>query len=193
MPRLARFHETHPDVELRVVTSVKPITEAAKHFDVAMKTSGRPSGTARLAFTVEDDVFPVCAPALVPPRNRPLKPSDLGEYPLLSHRVVPQDRMEWSDWFESVGATTGKRPRLVHFDSYPLALQAAVSGRGIALGWRRTTEGMIEEGKLIRPCLEFVSRPDEISVFRGPTRTTHRDADMLVTWLASELTGNPRS
>lgn len=187
MPRLARFHETHPGVELRVVTSVKPITEATEHFDVALQTSGRPSGTARLAFTVDDDVFPVCAPTLVAPLERPLTPTDLIKYPLLSHRVVPQDWMEWSDWFEAVGAKTGKRARLVHFDSYPLALQAAVAGQGIALGWRRTTEGMIGEGKLVRPCREFVSRPDELAVYRGPARAAHRDADLLVTWLSSEL------
>lgn len=187
MPRLNRFHASHPGVELRVVSSLKPITEATEHFDVAMQTSGRPSGTARLVLTAADDIFPVCAPELISPDNRPLRPDRLTDYPLLSHRVVPQDWMEWSVWFQAVGAAPTKPGRLIHFDSYPLALQAAVSGQGIALGWRRTTEGMIGEGKLINPCAESVSRPAEMSLFRGPARTTHPDADKLIAWLAEEL------
>ncbi|WP_227270436.1 LysR substrate-binding domain-containing protein [Roseobacter weihaiensis] len=187
MPRLARFHERHPGIELRVVSALNPLTEASEAFDVAIQTSGRASGSARLAFTAADDVFPVCAPSLVARGSRPVRPGDLVSYPLLSHSVVPQDWMEWQDWFESVGASLPKRPRIITFDSYPLALQAAVSGQGIALGWRRTTEGMIGEGKLIRPCDEFVARPTEISVFRGTARDQHPNTDQLLSWLSDEL------
>ncbi|MEM6462250.1 MAG: LysR substrate-binding domain-containing protein [Pseudomonadota bacterium] len=191
MPRLSRFHERHPGVELRIVSSVKPITEATEHFDVAIQTSGRPSGTARLAFTVPDDVFPVCAPGLVG-ETHPIRPERLAAYPLLSHRVVPQDWMEWSDWFQTVGVKFGKSARLIHFDSYPLTLQAAVAGQGIALGWRRTTAGMIEDGKLVRPCMEYVSRPTELSVYRAAARTTHAHSGKVIDWLSDELSVEPR-
>ncbi len=190
MPRLNRFHQCHPGVEIRVVSSLKPITEAAEQFDVAIQTSGRPSGTARLVFTAADEIFPVCSPELVLPENRPLRPERLTDYPLLSHRVVPQDWMEWSDWFEAVGAAAAKPGHLIHFDSYPLALQAAVSGQGIALGWRRTTEGMIKDRKLIRPCKEFVARPADLSVFLGTARNRHKDTDKLIAWLSDELEGD---
>ncbi|MEM7525216.1 MAG: LysR substrate-binding domain-containing protein [Pseudomonadota bacterium] len=187
MPRLASFHERHPDLELRVVSALDPLTETAEAFDVAMQTSGRASGSARLAFTAPDDIFPVCAPKLVAAADRPLSTRDLARYPLLSHQVVPQDWVEWRDWFEGVGAAFPHAARIVPFDSYPLALQAAVSGQGVALGWRITTEGMIAEGKLIRPCAEFADRPSEISVYRGAARDPHPDAEKLLTWLAEEL------
>ncbi len=187
MPRLAGFHERHPGVELRVVTSLRPLTETTEQFDVAMQTSGRASGTARLAFTAADDVFPVCAPKLLSDMKPPVTPGGLLAFPLLSHRVVPQDWMEWTEWFEAVGVVEPRRVRLIHFDSYPLALQAAVAGQGIALGWRRTTEGMIAEGKLVRPCAEAVSRPGEISVFCNVMRGAHAETDKLVAWLSDEL------
>ena len=187
MPRLARFHEHHPGVELRVVSSLKPLTESGEMFDVAMQTTGRPSGTARLAFAVDDDIFPVCAPDLFPGLDRPLKPRDLLEVPLLSHHVVPQDWMEWTEWFEAIGISVRNRPRFIHYDSYPVALQAAVAGQGVALGWRRTTQAMIDEGKLVRPCREFVSRPGELSVFRSAARDAHPQTEGLVAWLSDEL------
>ncbi len=60
-PRLAGFRERHPDAELRLVSSPAPLTEATARFDVAIQTSGRPAGTARLAFTAADEIYPVCA------------------------------------------------------------------------------------------------------------------------------------
>lgn len=189
MPRLPSFHQRHPGVELRVVSSLNPLTEAAEAFDVALQSTGRASGTARLAFTVPDDIFPVCSPDLVAKSERPIEPDALSALPLLSHLVVPQDWLDWPGWFQSLGHALPKRRRLIEFDSYPLALQAAVAGQGVALGWRRTTEGLIKEGKLVRPCKEFVSRPNELSVFRGSARTLHADADKLIAWMADELAG----
>lgn len=187
MPRLARFHARYPDTELRVVSALRPITEATEVFDVAMQTTGRPSGAHRLAFTSPDEIFPVCAPELMAEETLPLAPAALVPFPLLVHRVVPQEWVEWAAWFDSVGAVLPERPRFVPFDSYPLALQAAASGRGVALGWRRTTEAMLADGKLVRPCAETVPRPAELSVFRSAGRAGHADADKLITWLAEEL------
>lgn len=187
MPRLAGFHERHPGVELRVVSSLNPLTETPEAFDVAMQTSGRAFGSARLAFTAADDIFPVCAPSLMSQEVLPLDPQGLISFPLLSHAVAPQDWMVWDDWFHAVGVKPDLRPRYLSFDSYPLALQAAVAGQGIALGWHRTTEGMLAEGKLIKPCHETVERPSEISVYRGTSRQPHPNTDQLVAWLEEEL------
>lgn len=187
MPRLAHFHERHPEVELRVISALAPITEAAEPFDVALQTSGRPSGSARLAFTAADAVFPVASPHLLNGVTLPLSLKALARHPLLSHRVVPQDWMDWPDWFVAIGHDMPSDARIVAFDSFPLVLQAAVAGQGIALGWRRTVEGMIADGKLIRPCFEGVARPTEISVFRGTRRGGHHETNALLTWLRSEL------
>ncbi|MEO0625262.1 MAG: LysR family transcriptional regulator [Pseudomonadota bacterium] len=190
MPRLARFHQRHTCTELRVVSSLNPLTESAEAFDVAIQTSGRKSGSARLVFTAADDIFPVCAPSLVADRSLPLTPGELLSLPLLAHAVTPQDWMEWDAWFRGVGAEFDRRPALVPYDSYPLALQAAVAGHGLALGWSRTTEGMIADGKLIRPCLDRVERPTELSVFRSTARDRHPDTERLIEWLAEELSAS---
>lgn len=187
MPRLSGFHARYPDTELRIVSSERPITEAADVFDVAIQTSNRPSGTHRLMLTASDEIFPVCAPRLVPPERLPLEAEDLVGLPLLSHRVLPQDWMDWPGWFEAVGGRVPARLTSRPFDSYPLALQAAVAGQGVALGWRRTTEGLIAEGALIRPCAQRVLRPADLSIFKSAGRQVHQDAEKLLSWLAEEL------
>ena len=186
-PRLAGFRERHPGVEVRLVSALAPLTEAKARFDVAIQTSGRPAGTARLAFTAADEIFPVCAPTLVEAASLPLAATDLAAHRLLSHRVVPQDWMDWPDWFEAVGVGLRARHPIARFDSFPLVIQAAVSGQGIALGWRRTVEAMLDEGRLIRACEETVERPTEISVYRATGRLPHPLADALLDWLRDEL------
>ncbi|MBK1697980.1 LysR substrate-binding domain-containing protein [Rhodovibrio salinarum] len=187
MPRLAHFHKRHPGLEVRVVSSLAPVTEVAEPFDVAIQTTGRPSGSARLAFTASDEIFPVAAPSLIDESDLPLSPAGLAEYPLLSHRVVPQDWMDWPEWFTAIGQSIPRDARIVDFDSFPLVLQAAVARQGIALGWRRTVTGLIADGKLVQACRETVARPAEISVFRGTRRGDPRQADALLAWLRAEL------
>lgn len=189
MPRLSRLHERHPGLEVRVVSALSPLTAAPEPFDVAVQTTGRPSGSARLAFTAPDEIFPVARPGHVPPAALPLRPDALADYQLLSHQVLPQDWLDWPDWFDAVGQP-GMRPRRVRgFDSFPLVLQAAVAGQGIALGWRNTVSGLIEDGKLERVCTESLFRPTEISVFRGARNGNHAQTDALLAWLREELLG----
>ena len=187
MPRLSRFHERYPGLDVRLVSSAAPITAAPEPFDVAIQTSGRPSGSARLAFTASESIFPVASPELVQTSHAPLAPSDIARYPLLSHRVVPQDWMDWGDWFDAIGGTLPRQARIITFDSFPLVLQAAVAGQGVALGWERTVSGLIAERKLVRLGTEVVRRPTEISVFRGTRRGSHPETDALLSWLRDEL------
>lgn len=190
MPRLARFHAAHPGIGLQLVSALTPLTRAEAPFDVALQTSGRPSGSARLLFTAADEIFPVCAPALV---DAPalLAPGALADLPLLGHRVTPQDWFDWPDWFAAAGLPVPAPLRTTGFDSYPLVLQAAVAGQGVALGWGRTVAGLIAEGRLSPVGSLRVARPAEISVFRGRGRAPHADVDRLVAWLRTELEAGP--
>ncbi len=187
MPRLSGFHERHPGLEVRVVSALAPLTASADPFDVAIQTSGRPSGSARLAFTASDEIFPVAAPGLVDERALPLSPADLADHPLLCHRIVPQDWMDWPDWYAAIGLPAPRGARRIGFDSFPLVLQAAVAGQGIALGWGRTVAGLLADGKLAPVCAETVFRPTEISVFRGARRGGHGETDALLAWLRDEF------
>ncbi|HAI30973.1 MULTISPECIES: LysR substrate-binding domain-containing protein [Thalassospira] len=188
MPRLSDFHHQHPEIELRVKSSVKPIVDADQPFDVALQTTGRRHGSYPLAFTASDAVFPVCSPNYLGSDQAPLALEDLPGHVLLSHRVVPQDWLDWDGWLDEVGATDIAHLKTKDFDSYPLVLQAAVSGQGIALGWQRTVEQMLDQGILIRPCAEQVFHPAGISVFRGLRGQVSDPAtEALVAWLRAEL------
>ncbi|SNY93181.1 transcriptional regulator, LysR family [Cohaesibacter sp. ES.047] len=187
MPRLSRFHAKYPEIQLQIVSALEPLTKAREPFDVALQTTGRASGSARLLFTATDEIFPVCAPALVSQSPDGDAEIDITQVPLLSHRVVPQDWFDWPEWFAANGQARPSDIQMIYFDSYPLVLQAAVAGQGVALGWGRTVEAMLEEGKLRKLGGLSLRRPNEISIFRGTKRTRHAAVDQLIAWLRSEL------
>ena len=187
MPRLAEFHQSHPGIEVRVMTSTQPLTEATEHFDIALQTSSRASGACRLVFTATDDVFPVCSPRYMGERQAPMPLADLDQQHLLHHKVHPQDWVEWDDWLEQLGQDQRVGYKGSVFDSYPIMIQAAIEGHGIAIGWRRTTEKLLESGALVRPYAESVHLPDGLAVYQHQNGILRPEARKLLDWLQSEL------
>ncbi|WP_312931949.1 LysR substrate-binding domain-containing protein [Pseudomonas sp.] len=186
MPRLSSFRDQHPGIEVQVVTSTQPVADFDQHFDVALQTTGRSSGSHTLAFTAADEVFPVCSPGYLS-IDTPLRLDALGAHTLLHYRSASADFMGWDGWLHAFGHRLTPQQGSAVFDSYPLTLQAAVAGHGIALGWRRTAGTLIEQGTLVQPCVESVPLPEAISVYTqcGARERTHVQA--LLEWLRAQL------
>ena len=187
MPRLSEFHQRHPEIEVRVAASANPLTEASGHFDVALQTSNRASGSHPLVFTVPDEVFPLCSPAYLAGRKPPLDLAELSDHHLLHHKAYPQDWIEWDGWLERLGLNLRVGHRGSVYDSYPVMIQAAVEGHGITLGWRSTMERIIEAGALVRPFDESVVLLGGLSVYRCHGAQPRPEAEALIAWLKIQL------
>lgn len=186
MPRLASFRDVQADIEVQVVTSTRPLAEFTDPFDVALQTTARASGRHRLAFTAADEVFPVCSPSYLGSAG-PLSLEALGAHRLLHYRAMAHDFMTWGDWLGTFSlAQVDPSPDTV-FDSYPLMLQAAVAGHGIALGWRRTAGKLIEEGALRQACAQSVQLPQAISVYTCDGAEARGEVQAVLAWLQHQL------
>lgn len=189
MPRLSSFHQQYPHLDIQVVTSTRPLAEFSAHFDVALQSSRRPSGAHPLMFTAADEVFPVCSPAYFDARQ-PLSLTELQSATFLHHSSQPPHLMEWDSWLQVFGQTVAANARSATFDSYPLMLQAAVEGHGVAMGWRRTASRLIESGALVRPCVESVHLPEAISIYRHQGAGDRPEIAALLGWLQEQLKGD---
>ncbi|WDG40123.1 LysR substrate-binding domain-containing protein [Pseudomonas synxantha] len=186
MPRLSTFHQQYPQIEIQVVSCTRPITHFDSHFDVALQSTRRASGAHRLMFTASDEVFPVCSPAYLCP-EQPLPLNELEPCTFLHHSSEPPHLMEWNEWLQVFGRVLARDARGATFDSYPLMLQAAVEGHGVAMGWRRTASRLIESGALVRPCSESVFLPEAISVYKQQGAGSRDEVEALLAWLQAQL------
>lgn len=189
MPRLSSFHQRCPEVALKLATTTRPLVEFEGHFDLALQSSNRDSGLHPLLFTASDEVFPVCSPAYLKRHGGRVEPGRLGGHVLLHHHARPPYQLEGDTWLAAAGHALPADARGLVFDSYALTLQAAVEGHGLAIGWRRTSGRMIENGTLVAPCNESIRLPEAIAVHRRHGLIERPELARFVEWLREELAG----
>lgn len=99
-----------------------------------------------------EKVFPVCSPGCAERFGLvdPLDAGDLARVPLLHMDDRDARWLNWYQWCEMLGMEPPARTTRFNYHNYPLLLNAAVQGSGLALGWSGLVEPMIEEGTLVR-------------------------------------------
>src|ERR1700692_916711 len=100
IPRLSRFQSRHPDVELFLSTSTRPVDLSQETFDCAIRFGrGEWSGIASEALYTEE-LVPACSPQWRT-ANTMLTLKDLRRARLLHARARRQD---WDRWLAAEGA-----------------------------------------------------------------------------------------
>lgn len=153
-PRLLRFEELNPGIELRFNTTDELLDLVAGDSDAAIRYgSGQYSGLHVERVLGEETMRPVCSPALLE-RSPPLRrPGDLRRHVLL-HDEIPRIagwQPGWDTWLaaagvESVDLGTGRR-----FGLAAATIQAAIEGMGVALGRSSLVLDDLAAGRLVSP------------------------------------------
>jgi LysR family glycine cleavage system transcriptional activator len=146
MPRLARFRELRPDIDVELETNADLVdfSIGEVHAGLRFGEGGWPGLVCERLFDVE--VAPVCAPGLIPP-SRAVSAEALDRFTILS--VVPVLGL-WDDWFKAVGLGVYRPRRLKTFDNVQVLYEAAAAGMGLALGGTHLVDPYIEAGRLAK-------------------------------------------
>ena len=187
MPKLSSFYQRHQNIEVNVSVSTNTVTQESRYFDLVMQTSGREYGDYELIFTAPDEVFPVCSPKYMENYSYPLSISDLSDHHLLHHKIYPQDWVDWDGWLKQLNTKKCVGFNGTVYDSYPMMMQSAIEGHGIALGWKQTTDQLIKSGQLMRPFQLSLTLPDGLSVYLHPNCKRRAELEIFIKWLQSEL------
>lgn len=129
IPRLGDFARRHPEVELELVTQVRPFdfdkeaVDAAIHFGPALW----PGATCHRL--MGETIVPVCAPALLPGGALP-DARALADFTLLQHTTRPQ---AWSEWLHAAGVAGVDGMKGPRFEQIYMVIQAAIAGLGVAV------------------------------------------------------------
>jgi len=187
MPRLHRFHQANPDVDVSLVTSERSYNMLRADVDVAVLFGdGRfKQGESRWLFS--EEVFPVCSPQLLAGRLLPLPTEALLEFPLLHLRG--EGSSNWFDWngvFRALNIHQAPAPGQLRFDNYTLLIQAAIAGQGVAIGWRHLVDALLEQGLLCRPIAATAISTCGYYVVLPQRKRRVQLVQQFVDWLATE-------
>ncbi|TQI80947.1 LysR family transcriptional regulator [Serratia fonticola] len=143
LPRLEKFRQEHPFVELRLRTNNNVVNLAAEGLDFAIRFGNGlwPSTHNEMLFDAPLTVL--CTPDTA---KRLISPRDLFKENLLrSYRTE-----EWDSWFTAAGITP-ERVNGSIFDSSRLMVEAAIHTGGVALAPPKMFTRELETAQLVCP------------------------------------------
>jgi DNA-binding transcriptional LysR family regulator len=187
MPRLPRFHATHPgiDIELRQFRHDEDFTRTDVDVWIDVKRPRRrwPS-RLNVEYLLGRDVVPVCAPALLPQLRTP---ADIARAVLLHHTNFPEN---WARWFNAAGI--GGVPRLgPGFDLSINFIVAAKAGMGVAIVQPCLVERELQDGELAMPFDLPVSTGRGYFICNDASTPLSAEQQAFVAWVKAEARGEP--
>lgn len=189
-PSIARFMRANPDVDLRLVASDRHMDFEADGIDVAVRYGGGewPGVEAMLLFA--EEIFPVCSPGYLARLGRPLAPAELPGEQLLHMEQHAPDWINWAMWLRAQGVEPpADLERGVTYNNFPVLLQAAIEGHGIALGTRYLLDDLINGGRLVRAS-EATLHSDRGYWLARPAGAPRRpEVESFCDWLLQETRG----
>jgi LysR family glycine cleavage system transcriptional activator len=167
VPRLKRFAEQQPAIELHLVSSLNAIDSdpmgVARIFDQIDLRAGDSHaaicfGTGaypgyRVDRILSSGYVPVCSPKLMAGAHPLHTPDDLRYHTLIHDDTIADERARptWSEWLRVAGVRNVDATAGPHFRDSGLALAAAIDGLGIALASRPLAATEVASGGLVVP------------------------------------------
>ncbi len=130
IPRLHDFERRYPDMKVRLSTSYFDWDFDDRNVDLGIILARNKSPGHFYRPLFKSYLVPVCAPSLLKGDTPLKKPEDLKKHKLIDVYTAEED---WQLWLDAAGVKGIKPANRLSVDSYILAQEAAIEGRGVAM------------------------------------------------------------
>jgi LysR family transcriptional regulator, glycine cleavage system transcriptional activator len=189
IPRLHRFQTANPNVVVRINTSVLDWEFDPEIADLGLICTPSPDRAGlQYELLFEALLFPVCTPGVAQSGLSLRQPVDLVNHALLQVYTTAND---WQLWLDAAGVPNLKGRAAPQFDSYLLAIEAALDGQGVALAPHFMVAEDLKLGRLVRPFPVEVHQPARWYLVCPAERRSERAIEAFRVWLKNEVAGDP--
>lgn len=191
-PRLYRFADQHPEVEVRISSSFANANFITDGIDMALRNMAinpAPDAALHIDKLGEVSFIPVCSPRLLEKAGPVEKASDLLRLPLIHDESLPTPlaRPDWNEWFKQAGAGPIDLRRGMHFNSADHSLDAACEGAGVLLTYDVLAYDNLRSGRLVIPFGLSLPSSRAFHVVWPATRKPSAAADAFRRWVKDEM------
>ncbi|EPX79795.1 LysR substrate-binding domain-containing protein [Salipiger mucosus] len=173
MPRISRFQQAFPNVDLRFQLIAGPVAGPMGGVDIAMRYAA--PGDREGRYVMHEAYAPVCAPDYLAGLS--------GE----GAALIRLDGERSTGLREHVARAAPVAPTQLSFSDYSVVLQAALVGQGIAAGWLNIVAHWLSEGQLV-PALPVLVRPGRVCRLLTRTGGEHDETVAAVAdWLLQAM------
>ena len=182
IPALGDFRARHPDIDLRINPTLPVERSQARDFDVAI-WHGPAEWPGLVATRVaEEEVFPVCTPALLQGGVPLASPADLHHHPVIRN-VSPIIEDEWPAWLQHAGHPRVQFGREIYCGGLFFSLRATQAGLGVGLGRSSLVRQDLASGRLVEPFGERLASGSAYYAVSPPERSAQHKVKAFTQWL----------
>jgi DNA-binding transcriptional LysR family regulator len=187
VPRLGRFRQDLPGIELRIQTADRDVDLIAENIPLGIR-GGAPDEWPRyeLAPLAPERIHAVCGASYRARHGAPATVEELLAHTLIHLEEPFRPAATWREWFESAGIDGGRTPKGLSINDYVLVVQAAIEGQGIALGWEHLTSRLVASGLLVRVTDHVLTTGSWYSVAWPRDRPLSKPASSVRDWLCAQ-------
>lgn len=188
VPRLHRFRARHPRIEVRIGTGMEMTDFRRDDVDLAIRFGkGQWPGVAA-EFLMAENIFPVCAPALVD-GNPPLRqPADLARHTLIQ---ITSSGDDWTLWFTGAGVAPVAGRQTLVLDMVLTAIEAAVDGLGVMIGRETLLREELRSGRLVLPFETRIQTAAGYYLVMPPENAELPPVRAFRDWIVAEASASP--
>jgi len=187
VPRLGRFGDAHPQVDVWLSADMDLVDFAAGEVDLAIRYGAGPYLGLEAIRLMSETVTPVISPELM--AANPLNdPADLARQVLLHDGSPDADDScpDWQMWLAARGVKGVDGARGPRFNQSSLVIEAAVGGRGVALAKRTLAQDDLDAGRLIVPIRITTSVDFAYWVVHPKSKGRLPQVKAFVSWITAE-------
>ncbi len=183
IPRLYRFQQQHPDIEVRMSTGIELVDFEQEDVDCAIRSGqGLWPGTKVLRL-LDEQFTPVCSPDL-PTNDAPLnQPADLAKHTLLHSKLRPDD---WRMWLTAAKLGSLKPRQQQQFETRNFAIAAAIRGLGVAIIDPLLVQEELKDGRLMQPFAQTLPTTSAYYLVWPISRKESKEMAAFRAWLIEE-------
>ena len=190
LPRLDGLSDALADLDVRLWLFERDAEVADGGFDAAIRvgTGDFPGLDQHLLFP--ETVVPVASPAFAEEWGLDATSTahEVHRAPFVHMDDGDRPWMTWADWLRHFGIALRRSPGRVLFNNFPMVLQQALAGRGIALGWVPLIDDLIAGDALTIVGPAFTSNRGYYITW--PEGTMPESVESLIEWLDTQVAGD---
>lgn len=190
VPRLADFYARHSGIRVFVDAVFGPL--GPDHFDFDLAIEGAKSRVTGIhsELLMHEYLIPVCSPEYLKEHEFLRKPHDLERCTLL-HDAQPwvgatQDA-EWRCWLNSAGVKKMEMKQGRFFSLANMALEAALTHQGVALGRVSMIKELLDRGELVAPLKHRARSPAGYWLVYRKDAATRSGLQAVIQWLREQV------
>jgi LysR family glycine cleavage system transcriptional activator len=190
VPRLGQLHGLHPNIKLHVIGEYGYFDRAHRDFDLAVEFVQAPVQGLHSEFLMDEYLAPVCSPEYLSKNNFLLAPADLARCTLLhdgdAWEEAASEDAEWRYWLSETGALNVDSNEGQFFSLANMAIEAALSHQGIAMGRLLLVQELLATGRLVTPFVQSIKSPTNYRLVYPTELAGRPGVTEVANWLREE-------